>query len=583
LTGNVKGDVTGDLTGNVTGNVKSTLINTSYIVGNDLNFNTMHINGKLLVDGKRNITANSLSLGDVQINPDKLNQTTYNKFIEDNNDVTLGVPGDIDDTTGITYSRNLNLIYDKNTNPLEIFHSVGNASINGTIGHLRTSVYSPTNNTLYMGGKFIITKNSLINGAVISTTYNNVIGYDFSGNKFVGMAGTTNTGLIGTEVRKFVFDNVHNKIYCTGQFDTDGSGNILNNIAVFDIATTSWSPLKNNGSQYVFGLATGQVSQASAASPISLFAMGLSGAGADITLDITNQYLYVVGQFSYICNTSANQIAVYDIQNNVWSQVGSGLNYYNIGGLNYGNDVLCNTMVLDTSGSKLYFCNKGGISVNGSSGQLIQYTRVAGNWGVNNWAILDNSLHFMWYQINCLEYNRISNILYIGGYFWTTLNATTVLFSYNTVTQRLSSNITNIDPNNFATYCIRHDITTNFLFFSTNIWNGGNIYSTHIIDLNTNTTVSKYYALPNVSVQFCTIGPKIVILYDNNISQTNLSGGFGFYTFELTNSTHIYDKNGNLIISMLIPFEQANMFYSNSLQKWLITDVKSGFTPINFN
>jgi hypothetical protein len=314
----------------------------------------------------------------------------------------LYVGGNFDMVTTSTNTLSANRIAKWNiTNKQwEIF---GNSLCNGINGNVSAMCFDVSNNNIYVGGRFNITQD-VINHIPINTNTNSIAFYDVAINtinnfnvKSIGSV-YTNGNVYATQI-----DYSNNLIYVGGVFTTvydavNISGLSANNIAIFDFYNNIWKLLGSNGRN------------------------GVSGNVSSIALDTSNAQLYIGGTFktvsdSYNVNLAANNVAIWDIYNNGWRQLGNS--QYN-GTSNNVNALLINpsTLELYVGGSfnKVLDANNKDVSAN-----------YIAKWDIsnNNWVRFGNA----YYNgtnglVTAMTIDASNNQLYIGGQFTQTQDIT---------------------------------------------------------------------------------------------------------------------------------------------------------------
>lgn len=226
---------------------------------------------------------------------------------------TLYIGGLFTTPTGHVAQYNLN----EQTPPVSI-----NDGFNGGVTALKWA-----NNTLYAGGSFT----QITSGSVTSNRIAKLVG-----SQWVPLTGTNGgngvrSSVGGANVNSIVYDNVRNRLYVGGLFNSAGDVS-SNNVAIWDMTTNNWIAI----------------------------AGGPTGTNAVIQgmyYDNAHEILYVTGTFTTVnVSTPALNIAAWDVHNNIWNAMSSGLS--SIGNVITKNAVVSNDPVF-VGGQ---FTSAGGIS-----------------------------------------------------------------------------------------------------------------------------------------------------------------------------------------------------------------------------
>lgn len=221
-----------------------------------------------------------------------------------------------------------------------------------------TLALDSSRNMLFIGGVF-----STANG----TTVNAIVRYDIVNATWNAMG----TGITGN-VNKLVIDSTRNILYVAGVFSAV-SGTTMNNIARYNLTTNTWATAMGTG-------------------------INSSGAIVNaLAIDSSRGMLYIAGNFSLANGVTNNSIVRYDVVNNTWNAMGTG-----IGGTVFD-------LVIDSSRNILYVAgvisSVDGISL--SSNGICRY-----DLSNNTWLSTIGTISYQVYQL-CLD--TTSNILYISG------------------------------------------------------------------------------------------------------------------------------------------------------------------------
>jgi hypothetical protein len=152
-------------------------------------------------------------------------------------------------------------------------------------------------NDVYVAGAF-----TGANAGSSSVPANAVARFNTQTNTWSALASSNGNGLGGPSVTVFSMLAVGNEIYVAGNFTQANAGSspiTVNHVARFNTQTNTWSALGTT----TVGVATQ--------------ARSLLSIGND---------LYVGGSFTTAGGVSANNVARFNIQNNTWSALGSGVN-----------------------------------------------------------------------------------------------------------------------------------------------------------------------------------------------------------------------------------------------------------------
>jgi len=294
---------------------------------------------------------------------------------------------------------------------------------------ISNNVWKPLGNNIYNGVNAAVnargmTVNTLNGQVYIGGTFTASYAYQSSSSKCLAAWDISNSLWIrqnyynGTDwgqVNALALDSSKKQLYVGGTFTTvyDSSnvnGLSANRIAKWDISNNVW---------IIFGNST---------------ANGTSSTVSALLLDSSNNQLYVGGAFTSVQDVSnatalsANRIAIWDISNNAWRQIGSSVYNGVSGQVNNGVNGQVNTLSLYSSNNQLY--------VGGSfAGINISETMKS---GVCAWDISKN----LWSNVGGKSENGIigtvyalstmysSKYIYVGGVFtngYDSINNTTLI------------------------------------------------------------------------------------------------------------------------------------------------------------
>ena len=359
-------------------------------------------------------------------------------------------------------------------------------------------------NFIYIGGNFTTVTNS--DGSILNVNY--VCKYDTVNNIFSALGN-------GLDSTCFGMCSLGNDIYIGGSFTTatNSDGSIINSsyVCKYDIVNNVFRALGN----------------------------GLVGSGLSRncnSLCVIGNYLYIGGTFisaSNINSTSviSKNICKYDTVNNIFYQVGNGLN----------SDCLCMYAI----GYDLYI---GGAftTVTNSDGNIINADRICKYDTINN-VFLNLGFGF---NKNCYAINSVTTEtgiqLYMGGNFSTVTDSNNIVMPMNNIC-KYDINLNQIYPlgaglNSYCTfiYCLNTD-----LYF------GGYFTSADNIPAN---RICKYDTIKNV---FSTLGSGFNSFTSNMCALTNQSGiclYIGGY-FTTLNNVHV---------NYICKYTGINLFYNNT-------------------
>jgi hypothetical protein len=314
-------------------------------------------------------------------------------------------------TTSLSKTVSYIATWDISNNSWEPF---GNSSYYGTSSSVFSLALDSVNDKLYVGGGFTTVSDAYTSNGVLSAKY--VAQWDLSINRWNPLGNSTYNGT-NTIVRSLAFDSSNNQLYVGGQFETvqdatNTSGLSANNVAIWDISNNVWRQLGNSAYN------------------------GTNSSVRALTLDSSNNQLYVGGEFLSTQDTTNTvalptyHVARWDITNNIWRQLGSGSTN--------GTNADVNILTMDVSNNQLYV---------GGEFTTVQDTTNTVNLSANyvaRWDITNN----VWRQLGNTTYNGTTNVvralaidssnnqLYVGGDFTSVKDTTNVSgLSVNYVTR----------------------------------------------------------------------------------------------------------------------------------------------------
>jgi hypothetical protein len=203
------------------------------------------------------------------------------------------------------------------------------SATNGLNRECRTLLYDASNSQLYVGGDFTVVRDS----RSVDITANRVAIWKPSLSKWYGFGNLGNNGA-NSYPYSFAYDSCKNVIYVTCNdpmivYDSSNIAGLSNTkyIAKWDIATSTWSRLGSESYN------------------------GMNSRGDAMAMDISNQILYVAGQFTAVYDTvntaglTVNKIAAWNANTSTWSALGTAGTTNN--GLTSAS-ALCTTLLYDS-------------------------------------------------------------------------------------------------------------------------------------------------------------------------------------------------------------------------------------------
>jgi hypothetical protein len=322
----------------------------------------------------------------------------------------------VQDSVNTSLSANKIARWDISNN---VWRQFGNTTSNGTTdGIVYALELDSSNNQLYLGGTFTIVKDT----TNASLSANRIARWDISNNVWRQFGNTTSNGTTG-QVSVISLDTSNNQLYVGGKFTTvnDSTTTLLSakSIARWDISNNIWRQLTNTNTVY----------------------NGTSGNVIALSLDTSNNQLYVGGDFTTVqdlSNTtvalSANRIARWDISNNNWRQFGNTTSN--------GTTGQVSAISLDSSNNQLYV---GGtfISVQDLSNTLALSANRIARWDISNnvWKQFGNTaLNGVDNSVSSITLNSINNKIYFVGSY-TSLNISITNNHNRITTWDISNNV----------------------------------------------------------------------------------------------------------------------------------------------
>jgi hypothetical protein len=233
---------------------------------------------------------------------------------------------------------------------------------NGVNGIVRALAVDPNTGFLYVGGFF--TEASGITADCISKWNPSTNTWSALG---AGMSGADDG------VNALAYDSVANKLYAGGLFANAGSVTGANNIACWNVGTSTWTALGTGMNDEVNALA----------------------------YDSNSNILYAAGFFTTADGDTANSIASW---NGTWNALSTGM------------DGVVNALTYDPNANTLYaggYFTSAGVDAGGTP---IAANSVA-KWDVfsGTWNALGGGIYYE--EVHALAYDSINSILYAGGKF----------------------------------------------------------------------------------------------------------------------------------------------------------------------
>jgi hypothetical protein len=377
-------------------------------------------------------------MGSIAVNDSSKNglNALCRTIVYDSNNKYVYVGGDFTQTTDArgSFAMNYVAIWNTNTNLWSnAFGSYGTSGISsGTNGTINTFAIDNSNQLLYVGGSFTI----VYDAVNISSIVNNVAIWNINGKYWSRFGSSQFNGPTGT-VYTMTIDMSNQVLYVGGQFYSvkDASNNTIgaNCIVSWNINTQSWQVLGVNQSNGVFRYYTDGNSN------FQITTNDGSQWVRTTVLDVSNQVLYVGGNFPFLADASytipangtpiagyspryANSLVSWNIPLKRWIRVG------NNGAVegDYATGIIGTvySMALDTSNCILYF---GGYFTEGSDAVNWRYAMLSvGKWNIltntfvrmgidlyRNGLFLNNSFFA---QVYTIVLDMSNELLYIGGF-----------------------------------------------------------------------------------------------------------------------------------------------------------------------
>ena len=285
--------------------------------------------------------------------------------------------------------------YNSDSNTINNISSNGSAYVNNIVYAVASDI---SNNNIYVGGTFTMVYDSSNTNGIAA---NRIAIWDVSYQVWRQLGNTTYNGVNGN-VQSLVFDASNSMIYVGGAFTSvqDTSNTALlsaNRIARWDISKKVWRQLGNTTYN------------------------GCNNTVLSLAIDLSTANVYVGGQFSSVLdisnttNLTANRIARWDIQNQVWRQLGNTANTaYN--GTITGN---VTTIVIDDSNSQVYVGGTFTSVQDNSNTVALTVNRIA-RWDIPNqvWRQLGNTTYNGCNNnVNTMIIDTSNSQLYVGGNF----------------------------------------------------------------------------------------------------------------------------------------------------------------------
>jgi hypothetical protein len=340
-----------DVSNGTSGNVNAIVLDTSqnlYVAGNfQYVYDGSSLKQPYLANSvaKWNMTSSSWSLLGNGVG----SGTVYSLALDNSNNY-LYVSGNIQTINGGAIAANSIGLWKIGSNAWSL---LGSSVGNGIYG---TSVYSTTidvSSNLYVGGNFTGFYNSSTTPTV---TTGGIVKYSPKNNQWTPiLSANTSSGANGT-VFAMSYDSSKNVVYVGGNFTdvSDNTNKLCGNIAIWNVASNSWSIMGNTASN------------------------GVNGVVNSIQADISSQKVYVGGSFSSV--NDASQIAYYCNNLATWDTSGLYNIWYPVGVVgqanNNGTNGTINTLTLNPVLKSVYV-----------GGSFTQVTDASFSLGTSNMAM----------------------------------------------------------------------------------------------------------------------------------------------------------------------------------------------------
>ena len=270
---------------------------------------------------------------------------------------------------------------------------LGTNTSNGTSGEIKSLKLDSSNQALYVGGTF----NKIRDSRMVDFYMNNVAKWNIATQLWNGFGNYTSNGTNGS-IYTYAYDSSANILYCGGNFtqvyDISNIGLNAYYIAALNVSGNYWS---------LFGTPTSN---------------GTNGPVKSLEIDVINQILYVGGNtFNTVKdstgNRSANNIASWNIATQQWSSFGTAISNGVNGGV-YAID-------RDISNQILYV--GGNFTTASDSSNVNLSTKYIASWNIasQRWYPLGlNANNGTNSYVNAVVYNSLNSNVYVGGNFTTT-------------------------------------------------------------------------------------------------------------------------------------------------------------------
>jgi hypothetical protein len=326
---------------------------------------------------------------------------------------------------------------------------LGNLSLSGTNGRVRSLLLDYSSNQLFIGGDFNQVNNiSLFNNISIVNSASKRI-YPLNNAGYVTANYGFRNGVLDTngQILCSLYDNSNNLLYIGGSFDfvydtTNVDGLAQSAVACYDCSKNIWIPIPgvymnnnrplvlsmkidiSNQMLYIGGFFNGNITSLNLRSKsyvnlgTSLY-NGFNNRVSALAIDLSNNYLYAGGDFNVAYDLSNNNglycrnFVSWSINKQVWETLGNT----ELNGTNGG----IFSLFLDSSNNNIY--------VGGQYNEVfdpINYISTANGiaiWNIVNkkWSLLgsnsSNGINGRDRTVNALEYNSTNNTLFVCGQF----------------------------------------------------------------------------------------------------------------------------------------------------------------------
>jgi hypothetical protein len=430
----------------------------------------------------------------------------------------------VSDLSAADQSANYVAAWNVNTQRWQKLGSIAaiDSSKNGLNALCRTMVYDNNNKFVYVGGDFTQTTDTrglfTMNYVAIWNTQTSVWSNAFGSYGSTSGSNGTNGTIFG-----YAIDNVNQLVYVCGLFsivfDSVNISQPANNVAVWNIIGKYW---------YILGSNTYN---------------GTNGQCNAISLDTSNQVLYVGGNFTTVSDISnvgksANYIAKWNINMQRWSQLGTPVSN--------GLTALCRALTYDASNQKIYVGGdfttvKDARNYTGFTSFAFKYA-AAWNTQQSKWeglgAYAMNGLNGTTPMVNAYVYDSCKNVIYCGGTFNKAYDQSNVQISANNVVGwdvankywfslgNNASNGVNLDVNSLAIDSSRQILYVGGMFTTASDTSNVGLSTKLIASWNINTQRWSPLGIGANNGLAGTSGVCSALLYDNSNNNLYVGGTF---------------------------------------------------------